>query len=310
MTREVDTAVVIATCGRPELLRRTLLSLAATRRPREVREVLVAENGGAQGAREVAEELRDRLPIRHFLLEDGNKSHALNVALDQTSAELVYFLDDDVVLDPGAVEVYVDAAARYGPGHHFSGPLEADWETEPPDWLKGYLPPSARGWYHGEEEKYYDLPYFIGSNWAAFRADMLAAGGFKEHIGPGSPTGAIGDERDLQQRMLDAGNRGVYLPGARIRHHVPADACDFEWARRRQRRTGLTYGVLGLPPEVEGGSIPEGLAGRIRLAVLGAKVLVARTLGWSDERRAWLEMTRARTAGYLEGRRIARRYPS
>ena len=127
MTREFDTAVVIATCGRPELLRRTLLSLAATRRSEEVQAVLVVENGGALGAREVAEQLRDRLPIRYLLLEDGNKSRALNVALDQTSAELVYFLDDDVVLDPGAVEAYLDAAARYGVGHHFSGPLEADW---------------------------------------------------------------------------------------------------------------------------------------------------------------------------------------
>lgn len=310
MTREVDTAVVIATCGRPELLRRTLSSLGAARRPDSVRKVLVVENGGAQGAGEVVEGLRDRLPVRHLLLEDGNKSRALNVALETTSAEFIYFLDDDVVLDPGAVEVYVDAAARYGPGHHFSGPLEADWEVEPPDWLKAYLPPSAKGWYHGDEEKYYDLPYFIGSNWAAFRADMLAQGGFKEHIGPGSPTGAIGDERDLQQRMLDAGSRGVYLPGARIWHHVPADACDFEWTRRRQHRTGLTYGVLGLPPDVPGEAIPDGLDGRIRLAVLGAKIMVARALGWSDERRAWLEMTRARTAGYMEGRRIARHYPA
>lgn len=308
MTREVDTAVIIATCGRPELLHRTLVSLAAARRPDTVREVLVVENGGAQGAREVVEELDDRLPIRHFLLEAGNKSRALNMAIERTSAEFVYFLDDDVVLDPGALEVYVDAAARYGSGHHFSGPLEAEWEAEPPDWLKSYLPPSARGWHHGDEEKYYDLPYFIGSNWAAFRTDMLAAGGFKEHIGPGSPTGAIGDERDLQQRMLDAGNRGVYLPGARIRHHVPADACDFEWARRRQHRTGLTYGVLDLPPDLEGGPSPARLAGRLRLAILGAKVIVARSLGWSDERRAWLEMTHARMTGYLKGRRLARRH--
>ena len=310
MTADLATAVVIATCGRPELLRRTLESLASARLPGSVREVLVVENGGAQGAREVVDALRDRLPIRYLLMEDGNKSRALNRALRETSADLVYFLDDDVLLEEATVESYVETAARYGPGHHFSGPLVADWEVEPPDWLKPYLPPSAAGWDKGDEEKYYDHPYFIGSNWAAFRDDMLAAGGFKEHIGPGSPTGALGDERDLQQRMLDAGNRGVYLPDARIWHHVPRASCDFEWARRRQHRTGLTCGVLDLPPEPDGNPVPEGLAGRIRLAVLQVKVVMARALGWSDERRAWLEMTRARTAGYLEGRRVARRYPS
>lgn len=302
----VDAAIVIATCRRPDLLRRTLASLAAARLPGSVGEILVVENGGAHGAGDVAGTFAGRLPVRHYSLEEGNKSRALNDALRRTRADLVHFLDDDVRVAPGTVEAYVEAASRYGPGHHFSGPLVADWETEPPEWLKRYLPASAIGWDQGDEEIYYDRPYFIGSNWSAFREDVLAVGGFREHIGPGSPSGAIGDEMELQQRLLDAGGRGVYLPEARIWHHVPPSACDFEWARRRQERMGLTYAVLGWPPKE--GPHPEGAAGWARLAGLSLKVLVARALGWSEERRAWLEMTRARTRGYLRGRRRARRY--
>lgn len=306
MSSRYDTAIVIATCRRPELLRRTLESVADSRLPERVTDVLVVENGGAHGAAEVVEELAARLPVRHLLQLEGNKCRALNTALDAVSADLVYFLDDDVLLDEATVETYVDAGDRYGPGHHFSGPLVPDWEEEPPDWLKPYLPPSATGWYHGDEEMYYDKPWFIGSNWAAFRDDMLGVGGFLEHIGPGSPTGTVGDEMELQQRLLDSGGRGVYLPGAKIWHHVPRSDCDFDWARRRQRRHGRTYGVLGWTPYE--GPVREGPAGWLRLAVLTAKVVVARLLGWSDERRAWLEMTQARTLGYLRGRRIGRRY--
>lgn len=299
-------AVVIATSRRSLLLHRTLDSLAAARRPDAPREVIVVENGGALGARQVVEGFADRLPTRYLFQAEGNKCRALNLALDHATADLIFFLDDDVRLDRGAVNAYVDAAARYGPGHHFSGPLVAEWESEPAAWLKPYLPPSAIGWDKGEAERYYDDPWFIGSNWAAFRADLLGVGGFDERIGPGSPTGAIGDETEMQQRLLAAGGHGVYLPAARVWHHVPASDCSYEWARRRQRTTGLTWGILGVAPDPE--AVPGGLRGRLRFAVLTAKVAVARALGWSEERRAWLEMTRARTEGYLAGRRIARRY--
>lgn len=300
-----DTAIVIATHRREALLRRTLESVAAAQRTQALKEILVVENGGAHGAREVVEAFADRLPARHVLQEAGNKCRALNLALERTTADFVYFLDDDVRVDEAAVEAYVDAAARYGPGHHFSGPLVAEWEAEPPDWLKRYLPPSAVGWDKGDEEMYFDRPYFIGSNWAAFRQDMLAVGGFAEHIGPGSPTGAIGDERDMQVRLLDAGGRGVYLPAARVWHHVPTSACSFEWARHRRYITGFTCGLMGWEPD--GTAVPDDLSGRLQLAVLAAKVAVARTLGWSEERRAYLEMTHAEARGYLKGRRVAAR---
>lgn len=297
-------AIVIATHRRPELLRRTLGSLADSRAD-EIREVLVVENGGAHGAKAVVGEFTDSLPLRYLFLPEGNKCRALNLALRESTAELVVFFDDDVRVADGTVETYLNAARRYGSGHYFSGPLVPELEIEPPDWLKPYLPASATGWSQGDAEVYYDRPWFIGSNWAAFHDDMLAVGGFDERIGPGSPTGAIGDESELQQRMLEAGSRGVYLPDARVRHHVPPSECSFEWARSRMHRTGLTYGVLGWTPQE--GPIPDGLAGWARLAVLSAKVVTARLLGWSEERRCWLEMTRARTLGYLRGRRVTGR---
>jgi glycosyltransferase involved in cell wall biosynthesis len=270
-------------------------------------EVIVAENGGAHGAADVVELLAPRfgrVELRHLLLEDGNKCRALNAALAATRADLICFFDDDVLIAEEAIEAYVDAATRYGPGHQFSGPLVPDWEREPPEWLMRYLPPSAKGWYHGNEERYFDEPYFIGSNWAAFGADILRVGGYDERIGPGSRSGAIGDEMELQQRLLDAGSRGVYLPRASIRHHVPADRCDFRWAVGRQRVEGRTYAILGWPPH--GGPIDTGVRGRLALASLDLKVLVARGLGWPDERRAWLETRRAKLRGYLEGTRFRR----
>jgi glucosyl-dolichyl phosphate glucuronosyltransferase len=304
MSNGYGMGVVIATARRERLLRETLDSLASARLPATFQEVLVVENGARGGTQEVVESFAPRLPVRYMFVPAPNKCRALNHALREAAAPFIYFLDDDVRLDADAVEAYADAAARYGPGHHFSGPLVPAWEVEPHDWLKGYLPRSATGWDHGDREKYYDKPDFIGSNWAAFRADMLAVGGFSEDIGPGTPSGAIGDESELQQRLLDAGGRGVYLPAARVWHHVPRSDCSFDWARDRQHRMGVTYGFLGWPPEW--GPIPPGLAGWWQLGLRMAKVSVARALRWSEERRVYVEMTGAYARGYLKGRRLAR----
>lgn len=299
MSRAFQTAVVIPTTGRERLLRRTLESVAEAAGGGCLAEVRVVENGGDGSARSVVDGLTHRLPTRYMVRREGNKASALNAALEECVAEFVCFLDDDVRVEAGTLRAYIDAAERYGRRHHFAGPLLPDWEEEPPRWLKPHLPHSVTGWYHGEEERYYDRPHFIGSNWAAFRQDILEGGGFLPGIGPGSPTDTVGDEMELQHRLLEAGNRGVYLPRAVARHFVSKRQCDFEWARDRQRRTGRTYGVLGWP-------LPGG-ADRCdgwRAGVLAGKVAVARTLRWTLERRAYLEMTLARTRGYREGRRM------
>lgn len=299
-----DTAVIIATAGRGPLLRRTLESLIDAAHSASLVELRVVENGGRRGAETVLEKVSSRFPVQYMYREEGNKARALNAAVEACRGEFICFFDDDVEVEEGNLRAYIDAAQRYGAGHHFAGPLFPDWEAEPPEWLKPYLPPSVTGWYHGGEERFYDEPHFIGSNWAAFRADVLHVGGFLPLVGPGSASGTVGDEMEIQRRLLDAGGRGVYVPAAVARHQVERSACDFEWARVRQRRTGRTYGILGWPME---GPERAGRPGWGRVGLLAAKVLVARTLRWSPERRAHLEMTLARSHGYLEGRAMRRR---
>ena len=303
MTTPPGLAIVIATRHREQLLARTLESVAGSKLPAALTEVVVIENGGETASRTIVEAMSGRLPVRYMSTPEGNKSRALNAALRDAAADMICFLDDDVRIDHQTIDGYAAGATKYGRGHYFSGPLVAEWELEPQEWLKPYLPPSAKGWDLGDHEVYVDRAVFIGSNWAAFRDDLLSAGGFDEHIGPGTPAGAIGDETELQQRMLRAGNRGVYLPHARIWHHVARSSCDFEWARLRQRRTGVTSGLLGTPPYWR--SVPRGPAGLALIGVLFAKVAVARALGWSEERRVHVEMVSAYVSGYVKGRRLA-----
>ena len=235
--------VVLATREREELLARTLASLAQCRRPEGFRGTLVVENGLRGGAERVVREAAATLEARYLFESVGNKSLALNAAMAQIDEGLVVFLDDDVRVVPDLLELYAAAARRAGPGQFFGGPVAPDYEEAPPDWLIKFLPASARGWRPDDPSQAITRPFFLGFNWAAFAGDLRRVGGFSEHLGPGSDAG-VGDESDMQRRLVTAGLRAMCVPQALVYHWVPRDRCSPEWALQRAYRNGISSGLL------------------------------------------------------------------
>ena len=233
--------VLIPTHGRSELLARTLATLGACRLPPTYRETVVIENGPAAGAEGVvasASAVHPALRLRYLHVERANKSHALNEALETVGDGLVVFFDDDVRLDPGVLEAYA-AAAGVERNAFFGGSVRIDYEEEPPHWLVPYMPYSARGF----ELDSTDRPgEYLGFNWAAFSGDICAAGGFDPAYGPGSPTGATGQETRMQYQLSKRGVKPVDVPGAVVWHYVPRERCSEEWLVRRRFRSGMELG--------------------------------------------------------------------
>jgi Glycosyltransferase like family 2 len=253
----MDFIVNIATAGRPDLLKWTLHSLGKCALPPGYRETVVVENGSRAGAEDIVRDGPAWLHLRYMHEPQGNKSAALNRALATFGNSLIFFTDDDVRFDPRILRAYSDAARKAGPGKFFGGPTDVDYETPPPNWLRQYLPKSARGWRWKWDPDCVNVPEFLGFNWAAFASDIRAVGGFNPNRGPGSPSGSTGQESDMQHRLLDHGLHGVYVPLARVWHFVPADRCSPNWAIDRNFRHGVeegsraateSTGTLGLPP--------------------------------------------------------------
>jgi GT2 family glycosyltransferase len=87
-------SVVIATRGRPELLRETLTSLG--RCDPEPEEVVVVDGDPARTAEPVVAEA---LPRARYLPSAPGLTHQRNVALEACTGDVVVFTDDDVDLD-------------------------------------------------------------------------------------------------------------------------------------------------------------------------------------------------------------------
>ncbi|MEM8598294.1 MAG: glycosyltransferase [Bacteroidota bacterium] len=231
--------VLIPTHGRATLLERTLDSLAACPKPTIYRETVVVENGPQEGAEALVAARPAGERVRYLYVERANKSHALNEALETVAPGLVVFFDDDVRLAPDILDAYDAAAAGRERGAFFGGPFSIDYEEAPPDWLRPHFPFSARG------VEFDDWPrpdYFLGFNWAAFADDIQEAGGFDPNHGPGSPTGASGQESSMQRLLRRRGTEQIKVPGARVWHYVPRARCSPAWALHRKYRAGLEKG--------------------------------------------------------------------
>lgn len=261
--------IIIPTCQRGELLERTLQCLVDADLPDSVTRVVVVENGKKDEAEAKVAKFADRLPVDYLYTPVGSKCAALNLALESCVGEFVVFFDDDVRIAPGCVRAYADAAAGKTGGEFYAGKCNVDYDVAPPEWLKHYLPFSAKGWSYGESVRDLAEPLALGFNWAAFADDITTAGSFNPEIGPGRLI-SIGDETDLQRVMLQQGVKGVYLPAALVWHHVPADRCSTEWTLERNRRMGLLVGrkLCDAPPPRRMGKAAVALGKIIGLGVL------------------------------------------
>ncbi|MFZ7127490.1 MAG: glycosyltransferase [Desulfobacterales bacterium] len=236
--------VLVPTSERLSLVERTLSSLKEVRKPSIYRETVLIENGRRQLCEGLARDFRESLNLRYLYLPDGNKSNALNTALESIQDALVFFTDDDVRFDPSVLGAYADAASGKHGGEFYGGPFGVDYDEAPPPWLVEFLPSSAVGWSLGDQPRIIGKGNaFLGFNWAAFADDLKRLGGFSIHHGPGSRTKAVGQETEMQGRLLDNRTIGRYVPGALVWHYVPPERCSRRFAALRAYRWGIQSGL-------------------------------------------------------------------
>ena len=243
--------VLIATCSRPELLKKTLDSLSEVIKPDCYSGTIIIENGSKNGVEELVKSYKEELKISYIFTDRPHKTNATNLALKGVGNTAVLFSDDDVIYDKNILTEYAEAVKGIDSGVFCGGPVDVSHKVEPSEFLKKYLPLSATGTNWSDDMSEVDKPIFLGSNWLAFADDIKHAGGFNSDLGPGSTNNSTGDETDMQKRLLKNAVKGRYVPGAIVKHFVPAERCTPEWAVDRISRVGASYAFMNKSSKYE-----------------------------------------------------------
>jgi len=209
----IPVSVIVVSHGRPGLLRRCLTGIGQLCH-RNFEVVVIADTPGTRSVEEMG--WKARVKLRRF--DAANISAARNAGLAQAAGELVAFIDDDAVPEPGWLDHLtqpfhdpnVSATGGYVIGRNgislqwraravnqlgetlaLETPSDAPFEPSPPP---GFVPKTE------------------GTN-CAFRRDVLARLGgfdpaFRYYL----------DETDVNLRLAAAGGRTVIVPRALVHH--------------------------------------------------------------------------------------------
>lgn len=232
--------VAICTRDRPEDLRRCLEAIV--RLPDDGQEVLVVDNCPSTDATHRLVQSYQR--VRYVHENRPGLDVARNRALREAHHEIVAFIDDDAVPDPGWLRAlmrnFCDPLVLCVTG--LTMPLEL--ETEAQEWFEHYST-FNRGFKRTIFERGNINPLApgrvgAGANMALRRSVIERVGPFDESLDAGTPTHSGGDT-DMFLQILSAGYRIVYDPAALNWHRHRRT-----WKELRQAIHGYGVGVYAL----------------------------------------------------------------
>jgi len=244
-------SICICTYNRARLMRQTLARMATLIIPEGVElEVVVIDNNSNDGTARVIAEASGSLPIRTARETNPGIGHARNTAVATSTGALLLWLDDDVLVQPYWLELYV-RSARANPGAGiFGGPVRPHFEGTPPAWVTTLLPEirqayALRDFPPGRIHVDLDhLPY--GANFGTRRAvhEKIA---FNPALGRvGANGGCLSEESEFFEAALSMGYSGEWIADNPVEHVIPADRQTTRYLRRYYALSGATPGAV--PP--------------------------------------------------------------
>ena len=237
-TGERELSVVIPTCGRPEVLRATLVALLRQRDALRRGEVLVVVDGGDAPSVAVVRELAAGAPCPVVAIAQPRSGQGIarNEGIRRATGRVVLMLDDDIVSGPLLVAEHL----RQHAGRDDVVVTGALPMPELPDEPAHYR--LIRRWWDQmlvELASPSHVPTFrdfVTGNVSVPRARLLEAGLFDPVF-----TGYGREDYELGHRLLRAGLRFVHAPAAAGVHHYTKSVLDWLRQARPQGRADVLF---------------------------------------------------------------------
>jgi len=287
--------VAICTWNRVGLLARTLEEFAKIRaRAGIVWEVLVVDNGSTDGTSAF---LRSFQPtgyrLRSVTEAQLGLSAARNRALIESQTEIIFYTDDDVLVDPDLLTALVDAAERHPRGSAFGGVIDPWFPVEPDPILMAAFPALRRGFCGVDlslgEGALPEGRHVIGAN-MGYRRSHIDGLRFREDLGPKGLDTIGGDEMVFQDQIRARGGAIVWVPSMRLRHYVDPSRMTLSYLLRFAEDVGRKEIRLhGVPVGARVAGVPRWLLGNAakeHARALLSRVRVDRTQALVHGRRA------------------------
>ena len=234
-------SVVVCTRNRARLLTACLASLDEQSLERDQYEVVVVDNGSADGTPALLNRWRGaatgRVAVREPVV---GLSTARNRGLAIATGEVVAFLDDDALAAPSWGAAHL-AAYREPSVVGAGGPIVLSFPEGRPAWAVTELEHWWSALDLGDDDIVFPPPHGpYGANMSVRRVAGLEVGGFDAGLGRRGRSLMSSEEADLSARLWAAGGELAYRAGAVVIHQVTHERLRRRWVLRRGLAQGRT----------------------------------------------------------------------
>ncbi|GCE26983.1 hypothetical protein KDA_24670 [Dictyobacter alpinus] len=266
-------SVVICTYNRRNMVLATLASLRRQSLPFKFFEVIVVDNGSADGTFNAIQTYlsantmyqrahEEQWSVRCLLEERNGLAYARNTGVLSASGEILVFLDDDVLVDQHFLEQLL-ATYEETPADAVGGSVNLHWESYKPYWLTsdmldtfGYYMP-----FHSRTQLPDDLN-FSNSCFSIRRQVLQQLGGFSPFLTRRLHTPLNVEALDLCRRLRQQRYKLWYEPAAQVSHRVAAARLARPFLVGRAYWQGRSeilaeYAHIGRYQDVTGGSVSQ-----------------------------------------------------
>lgn len=202
-------SVIIPTFQRRDLLRRTLDSVFAQDFPASDFEVIVVVDGSTDGTMEMLQGLRPSCRLRFVYQQNKGQAAAKNAGIHLAQGEILFFLDDDILLPPHALREHFNC--HDGSAQVISGAIGVAPDSRP-GLATEYTRDFAESFYGTLERGDFSwFPNYINvlPNSSAPRQLIMDAGGFDERFFRAH------EDTELAYRLHKQNVRFRYISGVR-----------------------------------------------------------------------------------------------
>jgi len=241
--------VALCTRNRAASLASALGSMAAMRRPDGLDwRLLVVDNGSTDATPDVVAGFADRLPARCIAEPQAGLSHARNAAVAAAEGDWLVWTDDDVLVDPGWITAYAKGFSDFPHAAVFTGRIIPRFDEPAVPWFRDHWRLFANALAHRDfgdsvrEFRQGGAEYPFGANYALRMAEQKATL-YAAEFGTAPGRARLGEETVVVERILAAGNTGVYLPDSIVQHCIGHDRQTTAYLEKYFRAAGETQAL-------------------------------------------------------------------
>ena len=223
-------------------------------------EIVLVNNNSTDGTAAECKRFEEDFPTlnyQYFVEKNQGLSFARNRGIAEAKGDWLVFLDDDAMVEDDYVVRLLENIEIYPEAGAFGGKIEPFFEDEEPNWYSKWAMGFVSAIDRGDKAHVFPANKFpIGANMGIKREVIEKVGMFNTELGRTGNNLLAGEEKDLFNRIREAGYQIVYFPNIGVKHCIPARRTTKEFVER------LAYGI--------------GVSERLRTRSIGACAYVKR----------------------------------